>query len=91
MPLDAFLYRRVVESVWTRYRQEWSFGRRCRPMRLPDRPAAEPERPDPELLDRLATMLEALDECERWLICELFWDDRSEDQLASTSASAGRR
>ena len=24
VPLDAFLYSRVVDAVWTRYRQEWS-------------------------------------------------------------------
>src|SRR5205814_4140325 len=28
VPLDAFLYRRVVDAVWTRYRQEWAYGRR---------------------------------------------------------------
>ena len=31
VPLDAFLFRRVVTSVWTLCRQEWSFGRRARP------------------------------------------------------------
>ena len=83
VPLEAFLYRRVIEAVWTRYRREWSFGRRCRPDAfLPDRPAAESDRPDPERLGRLTTILEALDEGERRLIRGLFWDGRSEDQLA---------
>jgi RNA polymerase sigma factor (sigma-70 family) len=83
VPLDAFLYHRVVASVRTRYRQEWSFGRRCRSAAaLPDRAAAAADRPEPELLDRLAALLETLDEGERRLILQLFWDGRTEDQLA---------
>ena len=42
VPLDAFLYSRVVDAVWTRYRQEWAYGRRTRPGEaIPDRPAPE--------------------------------------------------
>jgi DNA-directed RNA polymerase specialized sigma24 family protein len=83
VPVDAFLYRRVVEGVWARYRQEWSFGRRSRPdASLPDRAATEPGRPDPELFDRLADVLQTLDEGELRLIRQLFWDVRSEDQVA---------
>jgi DNA-directed RNA polymerase specialized sigma24 family protein len=83
VPLDAFLYRRVVESVWTRYRQECRFGRRCRlDASLSDYTATEPGRPDPELLDRLAEVLQTLDEGERRLIRQIFWDARSEDDLA---------
>jgi RNA polymerase sigma factor (sigma-70 family) len=83
VPLEAYLYRRVVESVWSRYRQEWSFGRRCRSdAGLPDRPAAESDRPDPELLRRLASILEDLNQSERFLIRRLFWEGRSEDELA---------
>lgn len=84
VPLDAYLYRRVVESVWTRYRQEWSYGRRCRPdAALPDRPDAASSRPDPELLDRLAATLGNLPEPERWFLRRLFWDGRTEEELAS--------
>jgi RNA polymerase sigma factor (sigma-70 family) len=83
VPLEVCLYRRVVESIWTRYRQEWSFGRRCRPdAALPDRPAAEPDRPGPELIDQLTSVLGNLGERERKLIRRLFWDGRSEDELA---------
>jgi DNA-directed RNA polymerase specialized sigma24 family protein len=83
VPLEAYLYRRVVESIWTRYRQEWSFGRRCRPdAALPERPAAESDRADADLIGRLASMLGHLRESERWLIGQLFWEDRSEDDLA---------
>ncbi len=82
VPLDAFLYRRVIESVWTRYRQEWSFGRRCRPDECLSECAAEPGQPNPDLLDRLAVLLQTLDEGEFRLIRHLFWDGRPEDQLA---------
>jgi RNA polymerase sigma factor (sigma-70 family) len=83
VPLDAFLYRRVVEGVWTRYRQEWGFGRRCpTDAAPPDRPAPGSDRPDPELLDRLAMVLGNLGKSERSLIRRLFWDGRTEDELA---------
>ena len=83
VPLDAFLYRRVVESVWTRYRQECSFGCRCRPdASLPELAAPGAEPPDGELLERLEAILRTLDEGELRLIRQLFWDGRSEDDLA---------
>ena len=83
VPLDAFLYRRVVEGVWARYRQEWSFGRRCRPdASLPELAAPGAERPDGELLERLEAILRTLDEGELRLIRQLFWDGRSDDELA---------
>lgn len=84
VPLDAYLYRRVVESVWTRYRQEWSFGRRCRlDVALPDRPATTFDGPDPELIERLAVTLANLPEVDRWFLRQLFWDGRTEKLLAS--------
>jgi DNA-directed RNA polymerase specialized sigma24 family protein len=84
VPLDAFLYRRVVESVWTRYRQEWSFGRRCRPDAvLPNRPSAASDRPNPELIDWLARLMGQLPEADRSLICQLFWHGRTEGAIAA--------
>jgi DNA-directed RNA polymerase specialized sigma24 family protein len=83
VPLDAFLYRRVVASVWTRYRQECSFGRRCpRDASLPELAAPGAEHPDAELFERLEAILRTLDEGELRLIRQLFWVGRSEDDLA---------
>jgi RNA polymerase sigma factor (sigma-70 family) len=83
VPREAFLFRRVVAAVWTCYRQEWSFGRRSRPAEaIPDRHAPEPNLPDAELIDHLASLLDSLDESERRLIRQLFWDGRREDELA---------
>ena len=83
VPLDSFPYSRVVEAVWTRYRQECSFGRRTRPGEaIPDRPAQARPRPDADTLARLEAALGSLAELDRGLIRQLFWDDRSEDDLA---------
>jgi DNA-directed RNA polymerase specialized sigma24 family protein len=82
VPLDAFLYRRVIESVWTRYRQEWSFGRRFRPDECLSDRAAEPGQTEPERLDHVAELLRSLEEGELRLIRQLYWDGRPEDQLA---------
>ena len=31
VPRAAFLYERILAGVWTRYRQEWAYGRYLRP------------------------------------------------------------
>jgi hypothetical protein len=83
VPLDAFLYRRVVASVWTRYRQECSFGCRCPPdASLPELASTGAKPPDGELLERLEAILRTLDEGELRMIRQLFWNGRSEDDLA---------
>src|SRR5262249_47786186 len=85
VPLDAFRCSRVVNSVWTRYRQEWSYGRRARPgAAIPDHPA--PARPGagPEADTRawIKSSLDGLAERDRGLIRRLFWDGRGEGDLA---------
>jgi DNA-directed RNA polymerase specialized sigma24 family protein len=83
VPLDAFLYRRVVEAVWTRYRQECRFGRRTLPGgAIPDRPAPERTGLDPDTLACLQAVIDSLAERDRGLIRQLFWDGRGEDDLA---------
>ncbi len=83
VPLDAFLYSRVVDAVWTRYRQEWAYGRRTRPGEaIPDRPAPERPGPDADTLARLEAALGSLAELDRGLIRQLFWDGRCADDLA---------
>jgi DNA-directed RNA polymerase specialized sigma24 family protein len=83
VPLDAFLFHRVVQAVWTRYRQECSFGRRTRSGEaILDRPAAEGTKPDADTLARLEAALGSLDAVDRDLIRQLFWDDRCESDLA---------
>ena len=83
VPFDAFLYRRVVNAVRTRYRQEWSYGRRMRPGgEISNRPAPVRTGPDPEKLASVVSALDSLAKLDRSLIRQLFWDGRREDDLA---------
>jgi RNA polymerase sigma factor (sigma-70 family) len=84
IPRSAFLYQKVVAAAWARYRQEWAFGRRSRDL-APSHDRAEPEsaHPDPETIERLASALETLPDADRRLIVQLFWDGRSEEELAA--------
>jgi RNA polymerase sigma factor (sigma-70 family) len=83
VPLDAFLYRRIVESVWTRHRQECSFGRRAMPREVVEADALALSHPDPDLLERLTNALERLTEPERRLLQRLFWEGLSVGELAA--------
>ncbi len=85
VPRAAFLYQRVVAAAWTRYRQEWSFGRRAHDISpVHEREAPGSTHPDPETIEHLALALEALPEADRRLIVQLFWDGRAEDELAAS-------
>jgi RNA polymerase sigma factor (sigma-70 family) len=77
-------YQRVVAAVWSRYRQEWAFGRRSRDFAsIPKQAEPGPAHPDAELIGRLASALDALPEADRRLIVQLFWEGRSEQELAA--------
>ena len=91
VPLDAFLYRRVVESVWTRHRQEWSFGRRAVSQKVVEDDALTPSHLDPDLLEHMTHALERLTEPERRLIRQLFWDGHSVGELAQFSGVSQER
>jgi DNA-directed RNA polymerase specialized sigma24 family protein len=83
VPLEAFRYRRVVDAVRARYRQEWSYGRRARPeLASPDRPDPARPGPDPDTLAWIASSVATLADPDRGLIHQLFWDGRGEDDLA---------
>jgi hypothetical protein len=74
-----------VNAVWTRYRQERSYGRLARPgFAIPDHPApGRPGRePDTDALAWVESSLGRLAELDRGLIRQLFWDGRGEDDLA---------
>lgn len=82
VPLDAFLYRRVLDAVWTRYRQEWAYGRRAVPLKRVEDDALARSLPDPDLLEQMTRALDRLSEPERRLIRQLFWDGSSLDELS---------
>jgi DNA-directed RNA polymerase specialized sigma24 family protein len=81
VPLDAFVYRRVVSAVWTRYRQEWSYGRRAVPVEVAQEDALASARPDPALGEQMSHALEHLSQAERRLLRHLFWDGSSLEEL----------
>jgi hypothetical protein len=83
VPLDGFRYRRVVDSVWTRHRQECTYGHHILSGEaIPDRPAPELPGTDPDTLACLESALGRLAELDCDLIRQLFWDGRPEDELA---------
>ena len=87
VPLDAFLYSRIVEAVRTRHRQEWAYGSRSRSGEaIVNQSAPERGEPDPEFeadtLSRLESALGRLGETDLCLIRQLFWKGRREDDLA---------
>jgi RNA polymerase sigma factor (sigma-70 family) len=79
VPILAFLRRRVVVGVWSRYRREWAFGRRTGPG-----PAVDPEERTGELRSQesLDDIIGRLTTDERWLIRSIFWEGRTEADIA---------
>lgn len=83
VPFDGFLFRRVADAVWTRYRQECSYGRRMRPDEpITDLPSPASPGPDPDSLASLQCALDSLPKPDGLLIRLLFWDGRREGDLA---------
>ena len=92
VPFDAFLYRRVVEAVWTRHRQEWNFGSRAKPDDdVSVANVLQCSLPDPDLLEHMTHALVQLTEPERRLIHQLFWDGHSVGELARVSGVSQER
>jgi DNA-directed RNA polymerase specialized sigma24 family protein len=83
VPIEAFLYRRVVEAVWARYRQEWSFGRRTRLVHhWGDAVWLDDSESGSHLLDRLAFALERLNESDRRLLHRFYWEGCSLQEMS---------
>jgi hypothetical protein len=84
LPIEAFLYLRVLASVRTRYRQEWGYG-------LHHGSAAPATgliaAVDPSALvgdaDLIDQLLESLKEGDRWLLRQLFWVGAPENAVAA--------
>jgi RNA polymerase sigma factor (sigma-70 family) len=84
VPLGAFVYRRILAGVRTRYRQEWAYG-----LRRGSGAAAEASQDhpgDPPYIARvdemLAVFLAQLKERDRRLIGQLYWDGLTEVEVA---------
>ena len=86
VPRHAFIYRRAITSVWTRYRQEWAYCLRFVPKPeneiRPARLNAELENTDMTLLRNLPKALDQLSLSQQWLIRQLFWQGATQGGLA---------
>jgi RNA polymerase sigma factor (sigma-70 family) len=84
VPREAFLYQRILARVWTRYRQEWSYGRLLRtPLRIEDYPTPGDAYASADDPDEVRGLVSELGERDRWLIRQLFWDGKTEAAIAS--------
>jgi len=86
VPRNAFIYRRAIASVWTRYRQEWAYC--LRSVSKPESEIrhapldAEIENTDTRLLRNLRKALDQLSLSEQWLIRQIFWQGATQGGLA---------
>lgn len=96
---ERFVRGRVAASVLTRYRQEWSYARHCRPCRVDACPADG--RDDATTgaaaidLAELRDSVARLPDDERRLVVYLFWEGHTEAQAAAafhtSQATVSRR
>ena len=89
--LASFAYQRVVARAYTRYRQEWAYALRCLPERdsahcFPEGAScdAAPVTPENDYLEvGLRDAMNSLSDAERSLLQRLFWEGRTETDLAA--------
>lgn len=83
VPPAAFLYRRILAGVWTRYRQEWAYGRPlCVAHPLGEWPTADDSSSSGVNTAEVARLLGRLNAANRWLIQQLFWEGKTEAAVA---------
>jgi DNA-directed RNA polymerase specialized sigma24 family protein len=96
VPLEAFVYQRVIARVLTRHRQEWSYA-----LRFVSHNASEKDDIDSSssrdrsdavdlaqsenqgaIYDELKHAIASLSESNRWLTTQLFWNEQTEVDIA---------
>jgi DNA-directed RNA polymerase specialized sigma subunit len=84
VPLDAYARRRVLSRTFTRYRQEWAFALRMAEELESHRcETAASDSTRPMLAgQKFRCVLDRLPESDRWLIRQLFMNDRTEADIA---------
>ncbi len=85
VPRSAFVRLRILSSLRTRYRQEWSYALHCGPKAAAgDEANPADERPAPPRADEaLRPSLARLPDPDRWLLQRLFWEGCTEKDLAA--------
>ena len=87
VPETAFLFGRMVAAVTKRYRQEWSYARHTSPSddltyHASPTPTSPVEGHEQKL--KLEKFLASLEPSEEYLIHQLFWEEVSQDDLATS-------
>ncbi len=83
VPPSAFLRQRVLTSLLTRYRQDWSHALHCVEWEG-SAPSAAPQEP-PELSHvDLYAALDQLCDRDRRLLLHLYWDQHTEAEIAAS-------
>ncbi len=99
VPYAGFLHQRAMNRVLTRYRQEWNYGLRFHsscsendtpheddappPGEIPDHCAPDTAEALPEEAETLVEAIAALPDAQRRLIGLLFFEEKSEREIAS--------
>jgi RNA polymerase sigma factor (sigma-70 family) len=82
VPLGCYVRMRVLGHALARYRREWLYGTRCSSHRADRERADPPDTSVPGAGEEMVQALESLPEADRWLIRRLFWDGRSQAEVA---------
>jgi RNA polymerase sigma factor (sigma-70 family) len=84
VPLEAFVQRRVWARAWGRYRREWTYARRCGlQLKGGDCGDLTANGFSPvEVSESLRHALDRLPEHQRELIVRLFWEEKTEVEIA---------
>jgi DNA-directed RNA polymerase specialized sigma subunit len=105
VPLEAFVYQRVIARVLTRHRQEWSYALRFVSNGDSEKDedidsSSSRDRSDAvdlaqsenqgAIYDELKHAIASLSESNRWLITQLFWNEQTEIDIAH-ALGIGRR
>jgi DNA-directed RNA polymerase specialized sigma24 family protein len=96
VPLDAFVYQRVIARAYSRFRREWAYGLRC----ISETDGVVPDgwyaslpgescvlyrefsvEPDPAYQE-VRDAVESLSEPDRLLIMQLFWEGQTDADIA---------
>lgn len=84
VPGDAFKYQRIIAGMLTHYRREWRFALRFRPVESEEYPERDTGESGDAMADTdaLREAMARLPELDRWLLEQIFWEERSEAEIA---------
>jgi RNA polymerase sigma factor (sigma-70 family) len=85
VPLGAFVHQRVMTSALTRHRQEWAYAMRCGSQANEKGQGSRTGDSlySPAVYELLRDALARLSAPDRWLIVRLFWEGRTEAEIAA--------